>query len=65
MQAQVILCDGEEDFERGLYDIENSSEEAAIELVREVGRYDMRKIRSAQIYVDGITHRFDRSELVG
>jgi hypothetical protein len=63
MQAQVILCDGEEDFESGLWDIQDRSEEAAIRLVREVGKYDMRKIRTAQVRVDGITHRFDRSEL--
>jgi hypothetical protein len=64
MQALISLCDGEEDYFEGFFDIQNSSEDAAIKLVREVGKYDLkRKIRSAQVRVDGITHRFDRSEL--
>jgi hypothetical protein len=66
MQALISLCDGEEDYFEGFFDIQNSSEEAASELVREVGRYDLkRKIRSAQVRVDGRSHHFDRSELVG
>jgi hypothetical protein len=66
MQALISLCDGEEDYFKGFFDIQDSSEESAIELVREVGKYDLkRKIRSAQVRVDRTTHRFDRSELVG
>jgi hypothetical protein len=65
MQALISLCDGEEDYFEGFFDIHDSSEKSAIELVRVVGFYDLkRKIRSAQVRVDGITHRFDRSELL-
>jgi hypothetical protein len=65
MQALITLCDGEDDYFEGLWDIEDSSEETALELVREVGKYDIpRTLHSAHVRVDGITHRFDRSELV-
>ena len=65
MQALISLCDGEEDYFEEFFDVADSSEESAIALVREVGKYDLKhKIRSAQVRVDGITHRFDRSELL-
>jgi hypothetical protein len=63
MQALISLCDGEDDYFEGLFDIKDSSEESAHALIKEVCKYDWRKLHCIRVRADKVEHHFDRDEL--
>jgi hypothetical protein len=65
MQALISLCDGEEDFFEGFFELTDFSEKGQIELIREVAQYDTRKLHCAHLRVHGVTQHYYRDELVG